>query len=405
MIRLQRSSYSDPISKPIKNRKSKTCPEPVEGSQITMRKLLLVFSIFFILAFLGCLFITFFAIPAQAEKNYGQPAAWLTMFQRVRYSALLLWRDDLLTHPLDVNGVEQLFSIAPGESVFSISDHLQAVGLIRDAEAFRSYLIYSGLDTTIQSGEYKLSPAMSAIEIAHELQDATSAEVRFVILPGWRMEEIAASFSTSGLSITADAFYKAVSNPPSGFDFLSGATSAEGFLFPDSYTFSRQITADELVDELVSHFALSLSQDLQLAYEKQGLTVYQAVTIASIVEREAIQKAESPLIASVYLNRLRIGMKLEADPTVQYAIGYNVTQGTWWTNPLSAADLQFDSVFNTYIYEGLPPMPISNPGLDALNAVAFATETQYYFFRAKCDGSGYHNFAVTFEEHLGNGCQ
>lgn len=98
-------------------------------------------------------------------------------------------------------------------------------------------------------------------------------------------------------------------------------------------------------------------------------------------------------------------MKLEADPTVQYAIGYNTTQGIWWTNPLSVDDLKFDSPFNTYVYAGLPPTPISNPGLDALNAVAFPAETPYYFFRARCDGSGFHNFAVTFEEHLGNGCQ
>jgi UPF0755 protein len=219
------------------------------------------------------------------------------------------------------------------------------------------------------------------------------------------MEELAASLPTSGLSITPEDFFNAVSNPPQGFDFLSGAISAEGFLYPDSYIFPRQITAYELVNELVRHFALRLPRDMQLAYENRGLTVYQAVTLASIVQREAVHAEESPLIASVYLNRLRIGMKLEADPTVQYAIGYNSTQGTWWTNPLSAVDLEFDSPFNTYVYPGLPPTPISNSGLDALNAVAFPAETPYYFFRAKCDGSGYHNFSVTFEEHLGNGCQ
>ena len=123
------------------------------------------------------------------------------------------------------------------------------------------------------------------------------------------------------------------------------------------------------------------------------------------MQREAIQKDEAPLIASVYLNRWKIGMKLEADPTVQYAIGYNTAQSTWWTNPLSAFDLQFDSPFNTYVYDGLPPTPISNPGMEALNAVAFPAETTYYFFRAKCDGSGYHSFSETFEEHVGNGCQ
>ena len=349
--------------------------------------------------------VTIIVIPTQATRIYGQPASWLTLKQRLQYSASLLWYDGLLTNPRDTNGGEQTFFIQEGESVNSIAYNLETTGFIRDAEAFRAYLIYTGLDTSIQAGEYKLSASMSAIEIARKLQDATSEEVTFVVLPGWRMEELAASLSTSGLSITPDDFFRAASNPPKGFDFLSGATSVEGFLFPDSYIFSRQITADGLVSELVRNFALHLSRDMQLAYEKQGLTVYQAVTLASIVQREAIHKEEAPLIASVYLNRLKIGMKLEADPTVQYAVGYNASQGTWWTNPLSAFDLQTNSVFNTYIYAGLPPTPISNPGMDALNAVAFPAESPYYFFRAKCDDSGYHNFSQTFEEHVGNGCQ
>ena len=126
--------------------------------------------------------------------------------------------------------------------------------------------------------------------------------------------------------------------------------------------------------------------------------------LASIVEREAVKDEEKPLIASVYLNRLKIGMKLDADPTVQYALGFDFTNGTWWKNPLSLNDLQFDSPFNTYIYAGLPPAPIANPGLNSLQAVAFPAETPYYFFRAKCDGSGFHFFSETFEEHVANGC-
>ena len=368
-----------------------------------MRKLLPI--IFITILLCTCLFLVAVTIPAEAARIYGQPTPRLTISQRIQYSAKLLWYDGLLTRPANENGLEQLFTVAPDESVFSVSDHLQVVGLIRDAEAFRTYLVYSGLDTSIQAGEFKLSPAMSAIDIAHELQDATSDEVRFVILPGWRMEELAASLPTSGLPVTPEAFFSAVNTPPQGFDFLTGAVSAEGFLYPDTYIFSRQTTADEMVNEFIRRFGLHISRDLRLAYENQGLTVYQAVTLASIVQREAIREDEAPLIASVYINRLNIGMKLEADPTVQYAIGYNSVQGTWSTNPLSAGDLEFDSPFNTYIYAGLPPAPISNPALTALQAVAFPTETPYYFFRAKCDGSGYHSFAVTFEEHVANGCQ
>src|SRR3990170_1925365 len=174
--------------------------------------------------------------------------------------------------------------------------------------------------------------------------------------------------------------------------------------YPDSYIFPREISAGEMVNELVRNSALHLTLDLKNGFEKQGLNVYQAVTLASMVQREAVHEEEQPLIASVYLNRLKIGMKLDADPTVQYAIGYNILQKTWWTNPLSLLDLQINSPYNTYIYAGLPPTPIANPGLSALRAVAFPEETEFYFFRAKCDGSGFHEFAETFDEHLENAC-
>ncbi len=367
-----------------------------------MRKIL---PIFLILFFLACLFLAFITIPSEAARVYGPPAPWLTVFQRVQYSAQMLWYDGLLTRPLNSQAGERNFKIESGQSVDSIAASLQEAGLIRDAESFRAYLIYSGLDTSIQAGEYKLSAAMSAIDIAREIQDASSTEVIFTVLAGWRMEEIAASLLTSGLAITPDEFLAAARTPPYGFDFLEGAVSAEGFFFPDSYVLSRNTSVDELKSELLRNFALRLTSELTFAFERQGLTVYEAVTLASIVEREAVRDEEKPLIASVYLNRLNIGMKLDADPTVQYALGFDSVGGTWWTNPLSLTDLQFDSPFNTYVYRGLPPAPISNPGLDSLQAVAFPAETPYYYFRARCDSSGYHSFAETFEEHVANGCE
>jgi UPF0755 protein len=368
-----------------------------------MRKILPLLLILITLC--ACLYLVTFTIPSQAEHMYGPPASWLTLSQRVEYSAKLLWYDGLLTRPLNLGGGEQNFIIDSGESVNSVAIRLQATGLIRDSESFRDYLIYSGLDTSIQSGEYQLSPSLSAIDIARELQDATASEVTFVILPGWRMEEIAASLPTSGLPIDPEQFLTLTQAPHSDFDFLAGAASVEGFLYPDSYIFARSTSVTELVNTFIRNFAQRLLPEMITGFERQGLTTYQAVILASVVEREAVRDEEKPFIASVYLNRLRISMKLEADPTVQYAIGFNPLQNTWWTNPLSLSDLQFDSPFNTYVYAGLPPAPIANPDFDSLQAVAFPAETAYYFFRAKCDGSGYHDFAETFEEHLGNGCQ
>jgi UPF0755 protein len=176
-------------------------------------------------------------------------------------------------------------------------------------------------------------------------------------------------------------------------------------LYPDRYRLARDITPESLVNLLTENFQMKLSPDLTAGFERQGLSLHQAVTLASIVQREAVVADEMATIASVFLNRLAAGMNLDADPTVQYAIGYNPRQGTWWTNPLSTDDLKTDSPYNTYLYPGLPPGPISNPGLDALRAVAYPEQTDYYYFRAACDGSGRHSFARTYEEHVGNGCE
>jgi UPF0755 protein len=152
------------------------------------------------------------------------------------------------------------------------------------------------------------------------------------------------------------------------------------------------------------NFENQVNSELRGGFSTQGLDLCQAVVLASIVQREAMVEEEMPIIASVFFNRLNSGAVLASDPTVQYALGYNQSQGTWWTNPLSLEDLQVDSPYNTYIYAGLPPGPISNPGLAALKAVAFPAQTPYYYFRAACDGSGRHLFSETFDEHLANEC-
>jgi len=344
-------------------------------------------------------------IPALATQQYGPPSQALSLTDRLEYSVRLLWYGEWLTQPLDSNGAEQPFTIEPGESVPSIAIRLEEVGLVRSAAAFRAYLIYTGLDTSIQAGDYLLSPALSIVDISRELQDATPEQVSFAILPGWRMEEIADSLATSGLNVTPEEFLAAAHSAPPGLDYLPASASTEGFLYPDIYILPRTITASDLVNEFLRNFSLHLTVDLREGFTRQNLDVYQAVTLASIVQREAVVADERAQIASVFLNRLNVGMKLDTDPTVQYAIGYNTSQGTWWTNPLSAADLQIDSPYNTYLYSGLPPGPIANPSLSALQAVAFPAETPYYFFRARCDGSGLHVFSITFEEHLQNGCQ
>ncbi len=349
--------------------------------------------------------VTFFLVPVMAARQYGRPSPALGIWDRFDYSLRLLWYDGMLTSPLNSNAEEVPFDVGYGESITSVALRLEESGLIQDAAVFRDYLVYTGLDTSVQARVFILSPAMSIVDIARKLQDATPEQVTFVILSGWRVEEVAASLSTSGLKISYEDFISASGSVPRAFDFLPAGVSSEGFLYPDSYIIHRQFTAEQLVEELVRNFALHLTTDIREGFKRQGLTVYEAVTLASIVQREGVVPEERPQIASVFLNRLAIGMKLESDPTVQYALGYDQEEGTWWTNPLNAVDLDFNSPYNTYRNPGLPPGPISNPSLDSLRAVAFPAETPYYYFRARCDNSGLHNFAETFEQHLQNGCQ
>lgn len=365
---------------------------------------LCLFSILFGVAYL-------LNIPEQAAQKYGPPSTNLSTAQLYRLSIqLLLSEPDLVTPQSSLVG-EIPFQVELGESIPSITLRLQQIGLVDNPMAFQAYLQYAGLDTSLQAGMYRLDAKMSPVEIAQRMQNSTPTVVSLPVLAGWRIEEIAAALPTSGLEISPKAFISAAQLPNSAAPLAEDGSSAipeshsvEGFLYPSVYEVARQTSAPELIALMLKRFDQEINSEMRLGFTNQNLTLFQAVTLASIVEREAVDEAEMPLIASVFLNRLNIGMTLSADPTVQYALGFNETQNTWWTNPLSRQDLTIESLYNTYIYAGLPPGPIANPGKAALQAVAFPAQTPYYFFRALCDGSGRHAFAETYEEHLGNAC-
>jgi UPF0755 protein len=318
---------------------------------------------------------------------------------------LILWYNGLITSPADSTAGEIAFTIADGDGAATVAERLEAAGIIRSADAFVTYLVFAGLDTGLQAGDFQLSPALAPTQIAQKLQDATPTQVKFVVLPGWRLEEVAAAMPTSGLDITPEQFLQVARAPLSNFDFLPPGASAEGFLFPGEYILPRAIQAEQLVPLLMNNAALALSAEMRAGFARQNLDVYQAVTLASIIQREAVIAEEQPTIASVFFNRLDVDMRLETDPTIQYALGFNPDLHTWWKVPLSAADLAINSPYNTYNIPGLPPGPISNPSLSALQAVAYPAQTPYYYFRARCDGSGLHDFSETFAQHLQSGCQ
>jgi UPF0755 protein len=175
---------------------------------------------------------------------------------------------------------------------------------------------------------------------------------------------------------------------------LDPKTSLEGFLFPDTYFLRPDSSAAQIVDTLLAQFEQRAGATLRSAAADRKTTVYDMVKLASIVEREARDRAESATIAGVYQNRLDIGMKLDADPTIQYAVG------EW--RELTLADLKIDSPYNTYQVAGLPPTPICSPGLAALEGAAKPAQHKYFYFVAKNDGTGDHAFATTFEEQEAN---
>lgn len=370
----------------------------------------IIIGILFILLLLSGVGIVvgYLSVTTAVSRQFGTPTTNLSLTQRLIYPVELFVNRESFTSPTDSAGNEMDFEISQGESISLVCLRLEQAGLIDDAELFRMYLIYSGLDRQLQSGRFRLSAAMSPLQIASDLLDATPTEAYVTILPGWRIEEVAANVAGSGLSITAEAFINAAYAPsPEYLAYLpvSDVPTLEGFLFPGTYVIPRDANLGMVFETLLTAFNQNVDSSLLEGFARQGLTVYEAVTLASILEKEAVVDDEKPLMASVFFNRLEQGIRLETDPTVQYSLGYQTESQTWWKAPLSTVDLSVESPFNTYIVFGLPPTPICNPDLSSMRAVAFPAETPYFYFRATCDGSGRHKFAITFEEHLNNSCE
>jgi UPF0755 protein len=346
-------------------------------------------------------------LPVLVENAFGAPDPALTGIQLRQYgSQILIAKNDLLipTDPTEVTPVP--YNIEEGSTVTQISAQLETAGFIKNGSAFRSYLIYKGLDSKIRAGDYLIAASMTPIEIL-EMIRADNPIVSFYIYPGWRAEEIGESLSAAGIQISKTEFMRVVNNPtlvqlPANLQQLE---SLEGFLFPGQYQVSRVITAEDLVKLMVEKFMGEAGQLIFDNGTQTYLTMEEIVILASIIQRESLVSSERPTIASVFFNRLNAGMKLETDPTVQYVIGYTTESGSWWKKSLTLSDLSIQSPYNTYQVYGLPPHPISNPDLDSIKSVLFPINSPYFYFRADCDGSGTHVFSVTFEEHLSKSCQ
>ena len=301
------------------------------------------------------------------------------------------------------------FHIPSGSSAGEIAQALTEAGLIRDESLFLDYARLEGFDRRFEAGVYFLNQTQSIRQIAEILTDSSTSFIPFRTVEGARLEELAELIDRNGrFGFSGADFLPLVEiGAPIPAEFADWAAippeaSLEGFMFPDTYQLPPDITAEGLRDMLLRTFKDRIGQALRDSALAQNLTLHQAVTLASIIEREAVWRDEHPMIASVYRNRLEIGMKLEADPTVQY--GIQGARGVWWPQITRADYYDVQSPYNTYLYAGFPPGPIASPGLSAILAAINPAESGYFYFRAACDNSHYHNFAVTFDEHLANGC-
>jgi UPF0755 protein len=350
------------------------------------------------------------AVQLNSFPEYEGINSDLNPVQKLYLGIALASRSEELSQPIGSGAAELLFNISFGETAEQIAVNLNDAGLLNDTDLFLNYLRFYGLDSFLEAGSFRIDPRITYPELVERLTNATIEEIELRFIEGWRLEEMANYLeAVKPAEIDPDEFLKIVINQDltglSSYEFLSSlpeSATLEGFLFPDSYRVSVKANAEDLVHIMLDNFDEKLSPATRQAIGAQGLTIFEAVTLASVIQRESVIANESSAIASVFLNRLRDGIRLQADPTVQYAIGYQQSSENWWKTPLSSEDLEIDSPYNTYVVQGLPAGPISNPGLSYLEAVAAPLASDYYFFVADCEAEvpGSHIFSKTYDEHL-----
>ena len=325
-------------------------------------------------------------------------------------AAYLSANADALEQPAGADATPLEFEIQPGESLASIADRLLQLGLIRDTELFRRYLQYNQLDQGIEAGKFTLNRAMTIPHIAQALQQGRRDELTMTVPEGKRVEEVANIVASQIPQVDANEFLQLASDAAlwkARFAFLSDVPaggSLEGFLFPDTYRLPLETNARDAIERMLRNFDSKVTPQMRADAQAAGRSLWDVVRLASIVEREAVVAAERPLIASVYLNRLAQGWALDADPTIQYALGTRREPGNWWPQ-LTLEDYQgVVHPYNTYLNPGLPPGPIANPGLGSIQAVIEPEPSEFFFFRASCSGDGTHQFARTLEEQAANEC-
>jgi UPF0755 protein len=318
-----------------------------------------------------------------------------------------------------------------GSTDTEIGRQLYDAGLVRSLLSFQWAVQQAEREGTLEAGTYDLSPAMRPSEIVAALRNEAGEEIQITLQEGWRLEEMVGYLGSTRLTMNLEQFASLVQHPPADllneFGFLGDLPverNLEGYLYPDTYRVYANVSARELVELLLTTFQTRFTQETADAIAARGLSVDEAVTLASIVEREAVLDDERPLIAGVYLNRINnpqaetVGL-LNADPTLQYGLA-TAEHGNapvddwgsiqWWPRlEVSGGEVELPEAlagYQTYLNKGLPPTPIASPRMGSIESVAFAdTESGFYYFVAGCpDGvrNGSHYFAKTLTEQNAN---
>jgi peptidoglycan lytic transglycosylase G len=301
------------------------------------------------------------------------------------------WVDRELHQPANPSTAKVRFVVPPGATFHEVADTLHRVGLIDNVTVFDLYARYKHLDRNVQAGAYELSRNLNMVQILTALQTAIPAEVYIAIPEGYTIKKTAAMLDQGGIIKGSDYAAQAVAGQYP-YDFLKdlpAGTSLEGLLFPDTYLLPRTGTAKQLITLQLDAFNKHWTDNRKTLAQQRRLSPLQVVTIASMIEREARFDNDRPLVASVIYNRLQAGWPLQIDATVLYAKGV-------WQSTVTADDRKIDSPYNTYLHTGLPPGPIANPSIKAIDAALQPAQTGYFFYLS--DPQGHNHYARTSEE-------
>ena len=278
--------------------------------------------------------------------------------------------------------------IEPGSTAQKIATKLEASGVIRSALHFRILVKQQQLGAELQNGTFTLSPAMNLQEITQRLTKGSDSQ-KVTLKEGWRVAEMG--------EYLADLLPQFSVDSP---EFKTECLDYEGYLFPETYFVPQESTVTQMCKLLRKQYGEVVTMQMREDMHNDGFTEEEIITLASIIQREAKSPEDMKTVSGVLRNRLRLGMPLQVDATLQYIKGYDNNRKTWWSPPI-ATDKQLNSPYNTYLNAELPPGPICNPGENAIMAATYPTDSEYLYYISNSDGSQMH-YSVTYDEHLQN---